>query len=177
MDNSDLTAQLSDFQMPLQRSSKDNKPGKLDGLELLTFHSGGHGYAINIMSVREIRGWSEPTLLPHSKPWQRGVVNLRGSVLPVLDLAHRLGEGRTKDDPRNVIVIIEDAGKLHGLLVEAVSDIVRPQDEQLQDVPISGLGGNPTIAKHLFVTENIMLQVLSVEVLLEKTSLDDKVAL
>ncbi|WP_235962606.1 chemotaxis protein CheW [Jannaschia marina] len=131
--------------------------------ELLTFQCGGQSYAVDIMSVREIRSWSEPTPMPHAPPYMRGMVNLRGSVLPVMDLAERLGQARTEDNPRNVIIVIQEDRRVHGLLVEAVSDIVHPTLEQLQEVPNLEAEGATQLAERLFVVEDTMIQVLSTE--------------
>lgn len=127
---------------------------------LLTFRCGGQGYAVDIIAVREIRSWSEPTPLPHSPPYMRGMVNLRGSVLPVMDLAQRLGQPPTRDDPRNVIIVIQEEGRVHGLLVDAVSDIVLPRAEQMQDVPRVGTDDDHAMAERLFVVDDVMIQVL-----------------
>ena len=129
--------------------------------ELLTFRCGGQGYAVDIMAVREIRGWSEPTPLPHSPSYMRGMVNLRGSVLPVMDLAERMGRPRTPDDPRNVIIVIQQGARVHGLLVDAVSDIVHPRADQLQDVPRVSDDAREAMAERLFVVDDTMIQVLS----------------
>lgn len=129
--------------------------------ELLTFRCGGQGYAVDIMSVREIRSWSQPTPLPHAPPYMRGMVNLRGSVLPVMDLARRMGQATTKDDPRNVIIVIQQGNRVHGLLVDAVSDIVHPNLDQLQDVPRIANEEESSMAERLFVVDEEMIQVLS----------------
>ena len=133
------------------------------GLELLTFQCGGRGFAVDIMAVREIRSWSAPTPLPHAPPFMLGMVNLRGSVLPVMDLAQRLGHPPTEDNPRNVIIVIQQESRVHGLLVDAVSDIVNPAADQLQDVPRVSSDANASMAECLFVVEDRMIQVLSME--------------
>ena len=92
----------------------------------------------------------------------RGMVNLRGSVLPVMDLAQRLGLPDTPDDPRNVIIVVQPGQRVHGLLVEAVSDIVHPSADQLQDLPDTGLEAN-SLAERLFVVDDAMIQILSTE--------------
>ena len=144
--------------------------------ELLTFRSGGQGYAVDIMSVREIRGWSEPTPLPHAPESMIGMVNLRGTVLPVMDLSLKLGRGPTAKDPRNVIIIIQQGAGVHGLLVEAVSDILHPETEALQEVPKleDGVDG---FSDALFVVEDEMIQVLSLDKLLPPLLMRDIQAL
>ena len=137
-------------------------PGSVEtpGPELLTFLCGGRPYAIDVLCVREIRSWSEPTPLPHTPQHLRGMVNLRGSVLPVTDLSLRLGQALTEHDSRNVIIVVQLGETLHGLLVGAVSDIVRPTPDQLQDVPKVGTDDEP-FAKRLLVVDDAMIQILS----------------
>ncbi|SFI30554.1 chemotaxis protein CheW [Jannaschia pohangensis] len=141
-----------------------------DRIELLTFRCGGRGFAVNIMDVREIRSWSEPTPLPHAPPFMKGMVNLRGSVLPVMDLAQRLGQPPTQDDPRNVIIVIQNGNRVHGLLVDAVSDIVHPTDDQLQDVPRVNAEDGAGMADRLFVVDDKMIQILSTSRILPEVS-------
>jgi len=141
-----------------------------DRIELLTFRCGGRGFAVNIMDVREIRSWSEPTPLPHAPPFMKGMVNLRGSVLPVMDLAQRLGQEPTADDPRNVIIVIQNGTRVHGLLVDAVSDIVHPTDDQLQDVPRVNAEESAGMADRLFVVDDKMIQILSTTRILPEVS-------
>ena len=76
--------------------------------EYLSFGLGGNEYSVDIMSVREIRGWTRTTSLPHSPPYVRGVINLRGAVLPVIDLAVRLGLPAAEPEDRNVIIVVDE---------------------------------------------------------------------
>ena len=81
-------------------------------------------FCIDIMSVREIRGWTPATALPHAPAYVRGVINLRGSVLPIVDLAERLGFPPTDASARQVIIVVQVGAQIVGLLVDAVSDIL-----------------------------------------------------
>lgn len=103
--------------------------------ELLSFRLGEQEYCLDIMSVREIRGWSGATPLPHAPAHLKGVINLRGTVLPVLDLAVRLGMNPVRGDERNVVVVVQNAGISAGLLVDAVSDILTIPAAALQPPP------------------------------------------
>ena len=80
------------------------------------------------MSVREIRGWTPATALPHAPAYVRGVINLRGSVLPIVDLAERLGFPQTEATQRHVIIVVQVDAQIVGLLVDAVSDILSHDD-------------------------------------------------
>lgn len=90
---------------------------------------------MNIMSVREIRGWTPATPLPHSPPYVIGVINLRGAVLPIVNLSIRLGMKPVEPETRHVIIVAQVGAKVVGLLVEAVSDILTVSDENIQPTP------------------------------------------
>jgi purine-binding chemotaxis protein CheW len=92
-------------------------------------------FCIDIMSVREIRGWTPATALPHAPSYVRGVINLRGSVLPIVDLAERLGFPPTDATARQVIIVVQVGGQIIGLLVDAVSDILTQSTENIQPTP------------------------------------------
>jgi len=100
--------------------------------ELITFGIAGQHFGIDIMAVREIRAWSPVTRLPRVPDYVAGVVNLRGAVLPVVDLAARLGWPATEATPRNPIIVIEHADQLRGLIVHDVADIVSIEQGSLQ---------------------------------------------
>ena len=100
--------------------------------ELITFGIANQRFGIDIMTVREIRAWSPVTRLPRVPDYVAGVVNLRGAVLPVIDLAARLGWEPTEATPRNPIIVIEHEGQLRGLIVHDVADIVSIETGSLQ---------------------------------------------
>jgi purine-binding chemotaxis protein CheW len=95
--------------------------------EFIAFRIGVQEFCIDIMSVREIRGWTPATALPHAPPYVRGVINLRGSVLPIVDLAERLGFPPTDASARQVIIVVQVGAQIVGLLVDAVRRSSRPR--------------------------------------------------
>lgn len=103
--------------------------------ELIAFRIGDQEFCVNIMSVREIRGWTPATPLPHTPPYIMGVINLRGAVLPIMDLSSRLGMKPAEPTARHVIIVAQVRSKIVGLLVDAVSDILTVTDEQIQPTP------------------------------------------
>ena len=103
--------------------------------EFIAFRVGVQEFCIDIMSVREIRGWTPATALPHAPSYVRGVINLRGSVLPVIDLAERLGFPPTDASARQVIIVVQVGAQIIGLLVDAVSDILTLTTETIQPTP------------------------------------------
>ncbi len=103
--------------------------------ELIAFRIGDQEFCVNIMSVREIRGWTPATPMPHAPPYVMGIINLRGAVLPIVDLSARLGMQEAEPSARHVIIVAQVKSRIVGLLVEAVSDILTITEENIQPVP------------------------------------------
>ncbi len=103
--------------------------------EVVTFRAADQDYCFDLKSVREIRGWTETTKLPHAQAYVKGVINLRGSVVPVIDLSERLGLGATETGPRHVIIIAVVGSQTVGLLADVVSDILTVYESDMHPVP------------------------------------------
>lgn len=103
--------------------------------EVMTFRVADQDYCIDLKSVREIRGWTETTMLPHAQSYVKGVINLRGSVVPVFDLSERLGLGTTELGPRHVIIIAVIDSQTVGLLADMVSDILTVDENETHTIP------------------------------------------
>jgi purine-binding chemotaxis protein CheW len=103
--------------------------------ELIAIRIGAQEFCVDVMCVREIRGWTPATPLPQSPPFVRGVINLRGTVLPIVDLAARLGFAATEPSARHAIVVAQIGHQVIGLLVEGVSDIFTVTDDKIQPTP------------------------------------------
>jgi purine-binding chemotaxis protein CheW len=103
--------------------------------ELIAFRIGDQEFCVDIMSVREIRGWTPATAMPHSPAYMKGIINLRGAVLPIMDLAARLGMKPAEPTARHVIIVAQVKRQSVGLLVEAVSDILTITEENIQPTP------------------------------------------
>jgi purine-binding chemotaxis protein CheW len=106
-----------------------------DEFELISFRIGEQEFCLDIMAVREIRGWAQATPLPYSPSYVRGVINLRGAVLPIIDLKSRLGLGVCEPTARSVIIVVQIGGRLVGLLVDAVSEILATTKAAIQPTP------------------------------------------
>tara|TARA_R110000787_G_scaffold22270_4_gene64817 strand:+ start:1113 stop:1553 length:441 start_codon:yes stop_codon:yes gene_type:complete len=128
--------------------------------QLITFHLGSQSFGLDIMAIREIRAWSPTTRLPHVPHYVAGVVNLRGTVLPVIDLAARLGWEPTSPTDRHVIIVAQIAGQLRGLIVDAVSDIVTAQEEDIQPPPATSTDTVVPYLEGLVAQEDRMVMVL-----------------
>jgi purine-binding chemotaxis protein CheW len=108
---------------------------KAAGQEVISFRLGDQRFCIEVLSVREIRGWTPTTPLPNAPAYVLGVVNLRGTVLPVIDLGARLGLAAATPTERHVIIVVRLGERLVGLLVDAVSEILNVPDEAVQPTP------------------------------------------
>lgn len=126
--------------------------------EFVAFRVGEEEYCIEINLVREIRRWSPATRLPHAPSYLKGVVNLRGAVVPVVDFSARLGGPVTETTERHTIVIVETEGKTLGLLVDAVSDILAADDDTLQPTPHVAPPEVHEIIAGLFVVDDRILR-------------------
>lgn len=104
-------------------------------VEFVTFFTGGQSFSMDITKVREIRRWTSATSLPHAPSEVLGVMNLRGSVIPIYDLAVRFGLQPTRDNGRNVVVVAQHEDKIVGLLVESVSEILSVSRDRIQETP------------------------------------------
>jgi purine-binding chemotaxis protein CheW len=129
-------------------------------IELLTFRLADQEYSLDIMSVREIRGWTRATPLPHAPSYMKGVINLRGTVLPVMDLPLRLGLQPREHNDRNVIIVVKHNDIMTGLLVDAVSDIIALTAEDLQPPPDMQASSAPNVVSALTVVDERMIRVL-----------------
>ncbi|WP_299672657.1 chemotaxis protein CheW [uncultured Roseobacter sp.] len=139
------------------------KTKPLDQTEFLTFQAGGQDYAVDIGLIQEIRGWMEPAPLPDTPKHVLGAINLRGEVLPLLDLAVRLGLAAPEVNERSVIIVVENDGTPFGLLVDGVSDIIAPTEDQMQSPPETGSGGDPTSVQALILLDDRMVRILDLQ--------------
>lgn len=135
-------------------------------IELLSFRVGEHEYSVNIMSVREIRGWTRATSLPHAPRYVHGVINLRGTVLPVVDLAKRLGLDANDPSERSVIIVIDYENRTVGVRVDAVSDILSVAINTMQPPPEMLSDGSEQFIQGLIVIDDRMVRVLDIETVL-----------
>ncbi len=103
--------------------------------QFISFRIGGEEYAIDIMAVREIKGWTETTSLPNQPQHILGVMNLRGTIVPVFDLRRRFGMGLTEASRSHVVIIVAVLDRIVGLLVDAVSDILTIDSSEIARCP------------------------------------------
>ena len=141
--------------------------------ELISFRIGDQEFCVDIMSVREIRGWTPATALPHSPGFVRGVINLRGAVLPIVDLAARFGLPETHPSARPVIIVAQVGSQVVGLLVDAVSDILTMAQDAIQPTPEVASDMARSFVRGVLAVEGRMISLIGLDEILP---IADKVA-
>jgi purine-binding chemotaxis protein CheW len=147
---------------------KDAAPGLR---QYLTFRLGGEEYGVGILTVKEIRGWSGVTAIPHAPPWMPGMLNLRGMVVPIIDLRVRFGLPRADFDEFTVVIVLAVGGRVAGIVVDAVSDVISLADSDVKPAPSLG---RHTDTSHIlgFCTQQERMRILvDVERLMAGTDL------
>ncbi|GAB1394062.1 chemotaxis protein CheW [Rhodocyclaceae bacterium] len=141
--------------------------------EYLTFTLGPEEYAIDILKVQEIRGYEPPTTIANAPAFIKGVINLRGIIVPIVDLRIKFGVGKADYTPFTVVIILSIAGRVVGIVVDGVSDVTSLRSEQIRPAPefaatvdtryINGLG---TLGERMLIVVDIEKLMLSGEMAL-----------
>ena len=131
--------------------------------ELIAFRIDGREFCVDIMQVRDIRGWTPATPLPHSPAYVRGVINLRGAVLPVIDMATRLGCKPTEPSVRHVIMVTQVENQIIGLLVDAVSDILTVTEADIQPTPDVASELAKTFVRGVLAIDGRMISLIALD--------------
>ena len=134
--------------------------------DYLTFAIGSETYGIDILMVREIRGWTPENPLPNAPAHVRGVINLRGEIVAVLDLRTKLGVQAEPPTASNVVIVVAAGGTVNGLLVDSVSDILSLLSQDLQPVPGTALSGEHNYIAALATRDDRMVSLIDPERLL-----------
>lgn len=109
--------------------------------ELLTFRLGAEEYGIDILKVQEIRGYDAVTRIAGAPAFIKGVINLRGTIVPIVDLRIKLGLPEPAYDQFTVVIILHVAGRISGIVVDAVSDVLHLTAEEIRPAPDFGHAG------------------------------------
>ena len=128
--------------------------------EFISFAIGNDQYGVDIMAVREIKGWSEITHLPKQPEYVRGVLNLRGVIVPIVDLRCRFGQGVTEATPLHVVIIVQIDQQLVGLLADRVLDIVSFDATKVQPVPRTSSNAEVEFLSGLVTIDNAMIALI-----------------
>ena len=131
-------------------------------IEIVSFTIGQQSFCIEINHVLEIRGWTQTTVLPHAPEYVIGMMNLRGTVLPVVDLSLRLGLGKTIPQVRHVIIIAQIGDKTTGLLVDSVSDILTVGLNEIRPTPDVASEKTAAFIKGVYTLDDNLVRAIDV---------------
>jgi purine-binding chemotaxis protein CheW len=140
-------------------------------LQFISFRIGEEEYAIDIMAVREIKGWVSTTTLPNQPKFVLGVLNLRGTIVPIFDLRCRFGLGLTEATRTHVVIIVSVGERIIGLLVDAVSDILTINSNEIRSVPEMDHSVSTEFLSGIVTINGNMVVMLSLENLFSRTAL------
>ncbi|MBP9753097.1 MAG: chemotaxis protein CheW [Proteobacteria bacterium] len=154
----------------MTENNHDLNEGTLQDLsQFITFTVQDQEYGVDIMSVREIKGWTDTTALPNTPIYVRGVINLRGSVVPILDLRCRFGLGFTDATKNHVVMIVNVENRIVGILVDGVSDILTVPNSDVRSIPNIDNVDNTSILKGIINLSDRMVALLVLEKLFDHT--------
>ncbi len=106
-----------------------------DGDQYLTFLLGEEEYGVQILRVQEIKGYTGVTRIPNTPPYVKGVLNLRGTIVPIVDLRMKFGMPQEEYSKTTVIIVVEVKGRVMGVIVDAVSDVMNIASKDIQPAP------------------------------------------
>ncbi len=144
-----------------------NAEQDLNSAQFLSFFVAGEEYGVDILRVQEIKCWDRATEIPNAPDYLKGVINLRGAIVPVVDLRQRFGLDPIESSKTTVVIVlkIEDGDKERtvGFMVEAISDVYSIEHESIQEAPESGEGIDINFVKGLTSVDGKMVVLLDID--------------
>lgn len=143
-------------------------------MQFISFRIGDEEYGVDIINVREIKGWVPITPLPNTPEFMLGVLNLRGVIVPIFDMRCRFGLGQTQATPLHVMIILSVGERIMGILVDAVSDILTVGSKQIMAVPELDQRGDRKFLSGLLTHGEKMVALLSLTELFDINTIVEK---
>ena len=154
-----------------------DKSGSTSHEQYLTFMLAGEEYGVDILRVQEIKGWDRATRIPQTPDYVLGVINLRGSVVPILDLRRRFALETVPFGPTTVVIVLRATGprgeRTVGIVVDAVSEVYNVEACDMKRPPDVCGSVDTVFVKSLATVENKMLILLDVDRLIGNSLADD----
>jgi purine-binding chemotaxis protein CheW len=140
--------------------------------EYLTFVLGTEEYGLDILKVQEIRGYDAVTQIANTPDFIKGVVNLRGKIVPIVDLRIKFNLGKVEYDEFTVVIILNLSGRVVGIVVDGVSDVMALKEEQIGDVPSLVTSINTKYIVGLATVEEQMFILVDIEKLMSSEEME-----
>ncbi|MGP9833594.1 chemotaxis protein CheW [Marinobacter sp. NSM] len=151
--------------------AKEDSASRTDVQEYLTFSLGEEQYALDIMSVKEIRGYEAVTRIANAPSFIKGVINLRGEIVPIVDLRIKFGVGEARYDEFTIVIVIQIHDRLVGIVVDAVSDVVSLSEQERRPPPEFGVAFDSRFLVGLAKLQNKMIILVDIEALVSSNEL------
>lgn len=148
----------------MKTSAEDGLEG--GGSEFLAFRLGKEEYGINILKVQELRGYETPTRIANAPDFVKGVINLRGAIVPVVDMRIKFRLGEATYNLLTVVVILNIGGRIAGMVVDSVSDVIALTAEQIKPAPDMGTAFNSEYMMGLGTLEERLLILIDIDKLM-----------
>ena len=142
------------------------------GRELLTFTLGSEEYGIDILKVQEIRGYDAVTTIANSPAFIKGVINLRGIIVPIVDMRIKFNLGKVDYNQFTVVIILNLANRVMGIVVDGVSDVITLTPEQLKPAPEFGTSLDTQYITGLGTVDERMIIVMDIERLMSSRDME-----
>jgi len=140
---------------------------KEDNVEkFVKFRIGEQEFCVEMEATRELRSWAPTTALPNANEYVIGIINLRGNILPIVNLAIRLGLPASAQSDRHVVIVVQNNDNQFGILVDAVSDIISVGPKDIRPVPEVTSGGAEELFKQVIVQEDSIICQIKLDQLL-----------
>lgn len=142
-----------------------------EGIEALAFTLGSEEYGVSILKVQEIRGYDSVTRIANTPDFIKGVVNLRGSIVPIVDMRIKFNLGTPTYDQLTVVIILNIDGHVIGMVVDSVSDVITLTSEQIKPAPVMGTTVDTDYLIGLGMHEQRMVILIDIERLMSGTEI------
>ena len=139
--------------------------------EFLTFTLGHEEYGVEILKVQEIRSYEAPTTIANAPPFLKGVVNLRGVIVPIIDMRIKFGLSNPEYNQFTVVIILNVARRVVGMVVDSVSDVLQLSGEQIREAPQFGASLDAEYITGLGTVEKRMLILIDIEKLMTSSDM------
>lgn len=147
----------------------DNKSAATE--EFLSFTLGNEHYGVDILKVQEIRGYDAVTRLPDAPEYIKGVINLRGTIVPIIDLRLKLRLKEARYDAFTVMIVLNVADRVFGIVVDSVSDVIPLEPDQIRPTPEFGASVDTRFISGIGTVDERMLILLDIETLINSADL------
>lgn len=135
--------------------------------QFLTFVLAEESYGVDILKVQEIRGWSQVTQIPNAPEYIRGVMNLRGEIVPILDLRRRFNMNELEFTQHTVVIVVNVHERTVGMVVDSVSDVAEIASSEMRPAPDFGTAIDANFVSNLAPKDDRMIIILNVDELLQ----------